>query len=146
MTGKIVTFYLQGNLFGLDIASVKEAVRNTSYTLVPGVSSYIAGLMNMRGQTVTLFNINKIMGYDCVLNSPDTSCIILKNRPNRPDYAGFLVEKLGDILDVKDEWCQLPPTSIKGINGRYIRELVKLEDRLVIIIEPEKIISERLPK
>lgn len=144
MAGRIVTFYLGGNLFGIDISAVREAVRNVSYTPVPGSESYIAGLMNMRGQVVTLFNTNKVLGNEYDNDAPGTSCIILKSKLDRPDYAGFLVEKLGEVLNLRDEWCQLPPENVKGMEKRFISGLIKIEDGLVILIEPDSIISEFL--
>lgn len=144
MTGRIVTFYLGENLFGMDISEVREAVSKVSYTPVPGTSLYIAGLMNMRGQVVTLFNLNKLMGYGCGENVQGKSCIILKNNRSRTDYAGFLVDKLGEVIDVRDEWLTQPPSNMRNVEMKFVKELVMLEDRLVILVEPESVIAECL--
>ena len=50
MQGKILTFYLQGELFGIDIKLVKEINRKINYTKVPGAPDFVVGLFNMRGQ------------------------------------------------------------------------------------------------
>ena len=58
---RILTFYLEGELFGIDIGLVKEINRKIKYTEVPGAPEHIVGLYNMRGQVVTIFDVACIL-------------------------------------------------------------------------------------
>lgn len=142
MTGRIITFYLDKVLFGIDIAAVKEVKRKAEYTTVPGTKACIAGLMNMRGQVVTLLDISKVMGLGNDKRVPGSSCIILKTGRGNNWYAGFLVEKLEDVLDIQDDWHEPLPVNMECLKGKFIRELVKLNGGLAAIIDQDKVINE----
>lgn len=139
MTGKILTFYLGDQLYAIDITLVKEINRKIRYTKVPGAPEYIVGLFNMRGQVVTVFDLfRRIHGRQ--LGIPENpTCIILKNQNSESEHIGFIVDKPGDVLDVQQEWCEPLPGNVKDIQGRYIKEVVKLEDQLIMVIDPEDI-------
>ena len=142
MQGKILTFYLQGELFGIDIKLVKEINRKINYTKVPGAPGFVVGLFNMRGQVVTVFDlVSFIYGKQGIV--PDNpTCIILKNHDNGSEYMGFVVDRPGDVLDVEEDWCEPMPGNIHHIDDRYIKEVVKLEDQLIMVIDADKIFGE----
>lgn len=146
MTGKIITFYLGGILFGINIADVKEVGRKAKYTPVPGVKYCIAGLMNMRGQVVTLFDIKRIMKLEQDNKITHSSYIILKTGHKDNGYAGFLVDKLCDVIDIQNDWCETPTDGICSSIENFVQELVKLKDRLAVIIDCDRILNECLGK
>ena len=141
MNGKVLTFYLNGSLLGIDITVVKEINRNVEFTPVPQANNNIAGLFNMRGQVVTLMNLAKILGFEVEEQENKTSCIILKSRLGAGDYVGLLIDQPEDVIDIEEAWCEKPPANVGSIEGEFIKELVKLKDRLIIILDIEKIIQ-----
>jgi len=141
MTRKILTFYLEGQMFGIDIRLVKEINRKIRYTEIPGAPDFIVGLFNMRGQVVTVLDLaSRIQGEKGTIAQHPT-CIILKNHNDEGEYMGFVVDRTGDVLDIEDDWCEPLPGNIKNIDGKYIKEVVKLEDQLIMIVDPDKIFS-----
>lgn len=139
MSEKVLTFYLQGGLFGIDITLVKEINRNIEFTPVPDASPSIAGLFNMRGQVVTLFNLAKLMNYEENSEVKKLVCIILKAPPNDPNQIGFLIDRPGDVVDIEKDSSEIPPANVGNIDGEYISSIVKLESELLMIIDPNKI-------
>ncbi|HZJ83558.1 MAG TPA: chemotaxis protein CheW [Clostridia bacterium] len=141
MTGKILTFHLNNELFGIDIGLVKEINRKIKYTPIPGGPEYIIGLFNMRGQVVTIFDfVYKL--WDKKGHIPDSpTCIILKSQSMGNEHIGFLVDRAEDVLDVSPELCEPLPGNIDHIDQQYIREMVKFEDDLIMIVNPDKILS-----
>ncbi|OPX88727.1 response regulator [Pelotomaculum sp. PtaB.Bin117] len=137
---KILSFYLCENLFGLDITAVKEINRNIEYTLVPDAPSHIIGLLNMRGQIVTLFNLARLMGYEQE-NKRRSTCIILKNKADNPDYVGFLIDRPGSVIDVDEDICESPPANMGSLENKFLSEVVKLKDELLLIINWKAIIE-----
>ncbi len=137
--GKILTFYLCESLLGIDVTLVKEINRKIEYTPVPGTAAHIVGLFNMRGQVVTLFDIARMMHYKEKEWDMSVACIILKAPPNDPNQIGFLIDGFGDVLEIEAEEFENPPANVGGINGDYIKSIVKLEKELLIIIDPEKL-------
>jgi purine-binding chemotaxis protein CheW len=139
MTGKILTFYLGGELFGVDIKLVKEINRKIRYTRVAGAPDFIVGLFNMRGQVVTVFDIAcRIHGMESIIPENPT-CIILKTQNENSEHMGFVVDRPGDVLDILDEWCEPLIGNMEHEYGEYIKEIVKFQDHLIMIIDPDRI-------
>ena len=133
MKGKVLTFYMGGSLFGIDILAVKEINRNIEYTAVPDAPPHVSGLLNMRGQVVTLFNLAGLMGYE---NSDKglPSCIILKNSHENPYFVGFFIDKPGSVLDIDEDNCEPAPANMSLAENKFVSEVVKLESGLLMII------------
>lgn len=136
---KVLSFYINNKFFGVYLTLIKEINRNVEYTPVPNSKDYIAGLFNMRGQVVTLFDLVKLMGLEDGEYKPGTTSIVLKAAPNTPNQAGFLVDKVGDVIDVDKDDCEVPPANVVGIDVEFISSVVKLKDKLLIILDPAKI-------
>ena len=136
---QILTFYLCGNLYGLDIKIVKEINRNIEYTPVPDAPPHIIGLLNMRGQVVTIFNLAKLIGYE--QQSKKSNCIILKSETNDPDYIGFLIDSPGFVVEVDNNECEPPPANISKKEKKFISKIAKLEKELLRIINWEAILN-----
>lgn len=139
MSGKLLTFYLCDQLFGIDITLVKEINRNIEYAKVPGGKPFMAGMLNMRGQVVSLVDLSKI-----ILNNSDstikrTCCIILKNSSANSDYVGFLIDRPGSVLKYDSESCAPLPANLDVVKGSFLKELVKSDNELILIIDYEKI-------
>ncbi len=141
MNGKALSFYINDKMFGLDIKLVKEISRRFEYSHVPDSNANIVGLMNLRGQVVTLFNLGSILGLtkDNEEKVSNTACIILKAHHNNPNHVGFLIDRPGDVLDIESEWCEKTPANVEEINTEMIREVVKLEDELLLILDSDKV-------
>lgn len=141
---KVLTFYLCGNLLGIDVTLVKEINRNVCYTAVPGSKKHIAGLLNMRGQVVTLFDLAEFLTLkkDNLQYSNTRTCIILKT-PRDPDQVGILIDRPGDVIDIDTAECEPPPANVGGVENEFISSVVKLKSELLIIIDPQKVFSDR---
>lgn len=141
MNGKALSFYINDKMFGLDIKLVKEISRRFEYSHIPDANPNIVGLMNLRGQVVTLFNLGRILGLtkDEEAGVSNAACIILKAHSNNPNHVGFLIDRPGDVLDIESEWCEKTPANVEEINTEMIREVVKLDDELLLMLDSEKV-------
>ncbi len=139
---KILTFFLDGYQLGLDITSVKEINRNITYTPVPDAPPYIVGLLNLRGQVVTLFDLSQLMGYGCQHKIERNTCIVLKAGGDYPEYAGFLIDKTGSVIDVTPDSSEPPPANLVQPELVRIDRVVKLEEEgAVTVIELKLVVS-----
>jgi len=139
MIGKVLSFYMNESLFGINITLIKEINRNVEYTPVPDAKPHIVGLFNMRGQVVTLFDLSKLLCLKEGAGRQSSACIILKAMANDPNHIGFLIDKPGDVIDINKDDSEFPPANVVGMEGEYISSVVKLNDQLLMIIDPEKI-------
>ena len=139
MSKRVLTYYLNGYLFGIDITLVKEINRNVEYTPVPNSKPHIVGLFNMRGQIVTLFDLARLMNYEVDATTKSSVCIILKALPNDPNQVGFLIDKSGDVVEIGEDEMEKPPANVGGIDGEFINSVVKLKETLLIILNAQSI-------
>jgi purine-binding chemotaxis protein CheW len=134
---KVLTFYLGGELLGIDVSLVKEITRNIDYTPLLNGKKYIKGLMNLRGNIVTIFDLEIILGKKIDKEVTNLQCIVLKTDDN-DDKLGFLVDKTGDVIEVnKESFCALPEDVIEA-KENYISSMVKAQGELLKILDFNK--------
>lgn len=138
MTGKILTFYIGDSLCGIDINFAKEINRKIKYTSVSEGTSHVVGLLNLRGQVVTLFDLSQVLNANEKKETGRSQCIILKDL-YQGDQVGFFIDKLGEVVDVTPEICELPPANIRNIEGQFIAEVVKLQVEIILVLNIKKI-------
>ncbi|HHU63037.1 MAG TPA: purine-binding chemotaxis protein CheW [Clostridiales bacterium] len=138
---RVITFLINDSLFGVDITMVKELYRNIQYTPIPCASKCVIGLLNLRGQVVTLLDLASLIGYADRPSKERNLCIILKKRWEDDDIVGFTIDEPGDVIDLEDGDIQPPPANIRDMDNQYLAGVAKLKDRLLLILDMEKIIE-----
>lgn len=137
----LLTFRIKDMLCGIEINYVREINRNVIYTSVPGVLENIVGLFNMRGHIVVLYNLSYMFNNkDCEVKQGST-CIVLKSESENQDNNGIFIDKTGDVLNVEEDLLEPPPANASGQKFKYIKGIVKLENELLLLLEPKKIFA-----
>lgn len=139
---KVLSFRINNKLFGIETRFVKEINRNVEFTVVPTASEDIAGLLNLRGQVVTLFNLAYKFGYQKELSSEQKMCIVLKGVQSNQNQVGLLIDKTEDVFDVKEEDCENLPANTQEAEQKYVNIVAKLENELLMIVDPDCIVNE----
>jgi len=132
------TFYLGAQCFGLDVLKVQEIVRHQPFTRVPLAHRAVRGLINLRGQIVTALDLRERLD----LPDRDVDCEPVNVVVQTDDGAiSLLVDEIGDVLEVTEQQFELPPAILQGPARELIRGAYKLPDRLLVILDPERILS-----
>ena len=137
---KILTFYLNDYLLGIDITVVKEINRNIFFTPVPDAPPHIVGLLNVRGQVVTLFDLAGLLGLARVGTKQPKSCIILKTISGNLSFAGFLFDQPGSVIDVTDEISEPPPAGL-NVESSCIDRIVKMNEEIIMVIDSKSLLQ-----
>ena len=138
---QFVTFGIDDYLLGIDILKVREINRVLDITPVQHARTYVRGLINLRGQTVTVFDLGRRLGLALREIAEESHNIILKN-----DAVGLLVDSIGDVVMAQDDEIEQPPANVGGIEGRFIEGVVKLREELLVILSAEKILEYKAVK
>jgi purine-binding chemotaxis protein CheW len=142
MTGKILCFELGTRTVGVDLEEVQEVSRAMAWTSVPGAPREIRGIFNLRGQVAALFDLARTLDP----RSPSTegrSAIILK--PSKEgDISGFLVDRLGNVLEVGEDSCSPVPSHLPPREQAAFRELVITGEQVLPVLAPERIFGKDL--
>jgi purine-binding chemotaxis protein CheW len=132
------TFYLGEHCYGIDVLKVQEVVRSQPMTRVPLAHSAVRGLINLRGQIVTAIDLRQRLHLADLDAGNEPVNIVLQTDDGA---VSLLVDEIGDVLEVSPQQFELPPETLRGTSREFIRGVYKLSDRLLVILDPERIIS-----
>ncbi|MCX4024720.1 chemotaxis protein CheV [Endozoicomonas sp. SM1973] len=138
---ELLLFRLAGpQLYGINVFKVKEVLQCPKMTLMPKSSPVVRGVANIRGGTIPLLDMNLATGHD-LLDNVENCFVIITEYNNK--VQGFMVRMVDRIVNMNWEEIHPPP---KG-TGRdhYLTAVTKVDDKLVEIIDVEKILSEVSP-
>lgn len=140
MSVQLVVFALDTEEYGIDVSGVNGILRAKKYKIqaIPGTSKAIEGMINLRGQVNYIFNLREILGLPEKEISEESKFVMLNNNHST---TGCIVDEVTDIIKLDDENVQATPDFANGFNKSYITGIGKVDDRMIIILDPEKILS-----
>jgi purine-binding chemotaxis protein CheW len=131
-------FYIGQVLCGVGIDAVQEINKNVETTKVPLAPSYVVGIMNLRGQIVTVIDLGRKLELSPVTLSDKTRVIIVEWSD---EYVGFMVDSITDVYSAESDEIVPPPSNIKGAQGKYFQGVAKSGSDLVGILDIDAVFS-----
>lgn len=139
MKGKYLTFWTDGQLFGVPIKDVVQIVGMQKITEIPEYPFYAKGIINLRGTIVPLIDMRlRLSKPEQEYN--DRTCIIVTNIHDK--YFGFIVDSVEEVTDISDDLITPPPKISGDSVNKYLTGVAKLEDKLVLTIDTAKVLGE----
>jgi purine-binding chemotaxis protein CheW len=135
---QLVSFVLGNEEFGVDILCVQEINRMLQITKVPNAPGYVDGVINLRGRVIPVIDLRQKLGLPRKEHDNNTRIIVVEVNNKT---IGFIVDGVREVLRIPVSITEAPPEIVSGINSEYIKSVGKLEDRLLILIDLEKILS-----
>jgi purine-binding chemotaxis protein CheW len=132
------TFYLGEQCFGLDVLTVQEIVRQQPLTRVPLAHPMVRGLINLRGQIVTAIDLRRRLDLPARDDCHEGVNVVVETDDGA---VSLLVDEIGDVLEVTEQDFERPPETLKGSARELIHGAYKLADRLLVILNPELIVT-----
>lgn len=137
---ELLIFRLGGNqLYGINVFKVQEVIRCPTLTRMPHANGSVIGIANMRGRTISVIDLSLAIGYPAMPSSAIENAFVVIADYNR-SIQGFLVYGVERIVNMNWESILAPP---KGSGGStYLTAVTRVDNKLVEIIDVEKILSE----
>lgn len=135
---QLVSFTIGREEFGVDILKVQEINRMFQITKVPNSPEYVDGVINLRGRVIPVIDLRCKLGLARKEHDKDTRIIVVDLSGRT---MGFIVDKVKEVLRIPGNIIEPPPDLAAGMNAEYITAVGKLEDRLLILLDLEKIIT-----
>jgi purine-binding chemotaxis protein CheW len=126
------TFFLDGMRFGVDVQKVQEVVPYQEMTRVPLAPPTVCGLLNLRGQIVTGIDLRRR------LELPDRPAGLLPSNVvlrGEDSPVSFLVDDIGEVLEVAAEASQRPPETLRGKVRELIQAVYPLDGELLLVLD-----------
>ena len=136
---QLVVFNIGTEEFGVEIMNVQEIIRMTNITKIPQASGYVKGIINLRGRIIVVINLNVIMGMESKEQNENTRIIVADIGET---VMGFIVDSVSEVIRLQQSSVEPAPAVIANkIGTEYVRGVGKLEDRLLILLDLDKILS-----
>jgi len=136
---ELATFYVGEALCGIDILKVQEINKLLEMTSVPQSPEYVMGILNLRGQIITVIDLGKKLGL-CSTRLDGESRNIIVNSEN--EYTGLLVDRISDVAIADWEKVEPPPANIGGVQGKYFEGVFKTDKTLIGILNVDGVLKE----
>ena len=137
-TVQVVSFALGNEEYGVDIAQVQEINRMVAITHVPRAPHFMEGVINLRGQLIPIIDLRTRFGMPRAEHTKHTRIVVTDIGAKR---VGMVVDSVSEVLRIPVEQVEDAPEMIAQVETEYIRGVGKLGDRLIILLDLQKIIS-----
>jgi purine-binding chemotaxis protein CheW len=132
------TFFIDTLFLGVEVEKVQEIIRQQPITRVPKSSYVVRGLINLRGQIVTAIDLRRRMQLADRPDGIPPMNVVLATDDGR---VSLLVDRVGDVLHVDEDIFEKPPETMTSGTRELIRGAYKLDNRLMLALETEKVVQ-----
>ncbi len=135
---QLVTFSIGEEEFGVDILKVQEIIRTMEITKVPRAQDFVEGVINLRGKVIPIIDLRRRFGFVSKEHDKHTRIIVIEINNM---IVGFVVDSVSEVLRIPAATVEPPPPVVAGVESEYISGVGKLEDRLLILLDLDKLLS-----
>ncbi len=135
---QLVTFNIGKEEYGVDILHVQEINRMTHITKVPNAPHFVEGVINLRGRVIPVIDLRLKLKIEKKEYDKNTRIIVVEV-DNKT--IGFIVDSVNEVLRIPANLTEVPPEMVSGVESEFIKSVGKLEDRLLILIDIQKVIQ-----
>ncbi len=138
---QFVTFTLNNEEYAVDILCVQEINRITEITKVPNSEEYVEGVVNLRGKVIPIINLRNKFGFEEVEKDDNSRIIIMEIN----DITnGLIVDSVSEVLRIPSSIIEPTPPMSSDENSQFIRGIAKLDNRLIILLDIDKLIGDKV--
>jgi len=134
---QLVSFHLGGEEYALEILRVQEIIRMMDLTRVPNSPDFVEGVINLRGKVIPVIGLRTRFGLGAKDYDKQTRIVVVEVSGN---VVGFVVDAVNEVLRIPSDTVEPPPRLTK-VDREMISGVGKLENRLLLMLDVEKLLS-----
>lgn len=152
---QFITFHVGKCLFGIPILLIRELTRHMQVTPVPLGPESLEGLINLRGEVITVFNLGRRLGMESQAVTEATRCIIMKTDQDTAearhqgkvtvhlgmDPVGFVVDQVSDVYEIDEDQIQPVPANLDDIGKEFVSGVAPRDRELLLILAVDKVLD-----
>lgn len=135
---QVVCFKIGNEEYGIEILKVQEILKVPKITKLPKSLNYILGVIDLRGKVIPIIDLSKKFGIVSERLSENSRTIVVDIEGKK---VGLAIDSVSHVVKVNSSEIEPPPPVVKGISGKYIVGIAKLETGFVVILDISKIFS-----
>ncbi len=136
---QLVTFKLAREVYGINVMQIQEVLRYTTIALVPGAPSYVLGIINLRGNVVTVIDSRERLGLPSYEPTDESRILIIEINHH---IIGILVDSVAEVVYVRQSEIEATPHVGNDEGNRYIYGVVHKNNIVHILIDITKLLSD----
>ena len=135
---KVIVFQLKDEEYGVEVNQVKSIEKLEHITRVPRTPRFVKGVINLRGVVTPIIDLRKRFDLEESEYTESTRIIIVAVGELE---VGLIVDAANDVIDIPVNAVEPPPEVVGGVEAAYLRGVAKLENRLLILLNLDKVLS-----
>jgi purine-binding chemotaxis protein CheW len=140
--GKYLTFALGKEEYGLEILKVREIIGYMDITAVPKTPSYVRGVINLRGQVISVVDLRAKFGMEAAQRTDETCIIVVEIKSgDRKLSTGIIVDRVSEVLNIPGENIEEPPTFGATVATDFILGMGKIAQAVKILLDIDRVLA-----
>ncbi|HEX6965743.1 MAG TPA: chemotaxis protein CheW [Gemmatimonadaceae bacterium] len=135
---QIVTFRVGDDRFAADIFSIERVLRYQQPTVVPNLPEWIEGVIDYAHRVVPVIDLRRRLGLPRTEPRPETRIIVFTLGDG---WAAAVVDAVHEVTSVSAEQISPPPSLFRGLSAEYLRGLVRIGERLVLLVDMGRLLT-----
>lgn len=133
------TFLLAEELYGIDVMRVKEVLRLTEIAPVPGSAHFIVGIINLRGNVITVIDTRTLFGMPATEPTDDSRIIVIELEDQ---VIGMLVDSVAEVIYLRQSDVERSPNVGTDESSKFIQGVSYHNDELIILLDLNRMIDD----
>ncbi|HEY9199371.1 MAG TPA: chemotaxis protein CheW [Gammaproteobacteria bacterium] len=134
-----VTFRLDDEIYGINVMQVQEVLRVTEIAPVPGAPHYVLGIINLRGNVVTVIDTRERLGLEAREMDESTRIVIIEADKM---VVGILVDAVAEVVDLRTSEIESAPSVGNDESSKYIQGVASRDGVLLILVDLNKLLND----
>ncbi|MFT5278171.1 MAG: purine-binding chemotaxis protein CheW [Glaciecola sp.] len=134
-----VTYRLDEETYGINVMQVQEVLRYTEIAPVPGAPDYVLGIINLRGNVVTVIDTRSRFGLPPTDISDNTRIVIIESDEQ---VVGILVDSVAEVVYLRSSEIERAPNVGTEESAKFIQGVSNREGHLLILVDLNKLLSD----
>lgn len=135
-----VTFKLGNETYGINVMQVQEVLRYTEIAPVPGAPNYVLGIINLRGNVVTVIDTRMRFGLDSAEVGEQTRIVIIEAEQQ---VIGILVDSVAEVVYLRQSEIETTPNICNEDTAKFIQGVCNRDNELLILVDLNKLLSDQ---
>ncbi|WP_024459994.1 chemotaxis protein CheW [Marinimicrobium sp. LS-A18] len=133
-----VTFRLDGETYGINVMQVQEVLRYSEIAPVPGAPPYVLGIINLRGNVVTVIDTRHRFGLADGEVTDNTRIVIIETDNH---VIGIMVDSVAEVVYLNQSEIETAPNVGNEESAKFIQGVCHKNDELLILIDLNKLLT-----
>ncbi len=135
-----IVFFVNEKQFGVDVGQAREIINKQELTYIPNAPDFIQGVINLRGEIIPIIELKNRLNLSTGDHSREEKIIIVELDGT---LLGMQVDDVKEMIRLNVEDIADPPEIVKGVNRNYLSGVGKLGDKLLILLNLDRVLSSK---